>query len=401
MQRYTVDELCEAVAHHHRTYTHKRRQPIVRGTRALLTRLERYPGETWEERWLASGNDAAPLTWMDHYDLPNYNRWSPTLLAMNALLQIRVLRPSYSWLLDSRGKINTAQFINAAGGEALDELRLLPAYQAALLRQQHDTEAGLARIMIRTGKSIRQITGDDLLFYADVVKTSGRQRREHLMWELLVQLGPLAAEAPTLRAAWSAKGNSRQHSTATLVDRYGIPASGVRNLLVDYLEEIRHGMDYGSLEGFAYRLARLFWWQVLQINPDQADLRLSSEVATAWREQLATTTDGRERRGDPLDPVCDPRLLPGLGRMVSRRSGALGGVGSPVPCAPDAEPCRCQKQASAAKRYAKPHPRAHTVITDLCRRSKSPKAPHCRAFGTRTGMRRWPSVRGRRFGLPA
>lgn len=296
MQRYTVDELCEAVAHHHRTYTHKRRQPIVRGTRALLTRLERYPGETWEERWLASGNDAAPLTWMDHYDLPNYNRWSPTLLAMNALLQIRVLRPSYSWLLDSRGKINTAQFINAAGGEALDELRLLPAYQAALLRQQHDTEAGLARIMIRTGKSIRQITGDDLLFYADVVKTSGRQRREHLMWELLVQLGPLAAEAPTLRAAWSAKGNSRQHSTATLVDRYGIPASGVRNLLVDYLEEIRHGMDYGSLEGFAYRLARLFWWQVLQINPDQADLRLSSEVATAWREQLATTTDGRERR---------------------------------------------------------------------------------------------------------
>ena len=66
MQRYTVDELCEAVAHHHRTYTHKRRQPIVRGTRALLTRLERYPGETWEERWLASGNDAAPLTWMDH-----------------------------------------------------------------------------------------------------------------------------------------------------------------------------------------------------------------------------------------------------------------------------------------------------------------------------------------------
>ena len=150
--------------------------------------------------------------------------------------------------------------------------------------------------MIRTGKEIEQITGDDLLYYADVVKTSGRNRREHLLWELLVQLGPLAGEAPTLRAAWSAKGNSRQHSTATLVNRYSIPASGVRDLLVDYLEEVRPGMDYASLEGLAYRLARLFWWEVLQVNPEQADLRLAPEVATAWRERLSLTTDGRPRR---------------------------------------------------------------------------------------------------------
>ena len=81
-----------------------------------------------------------------------------------------------------------------------------------------------------------------------------------------------------------------------MVDRYGIPPSGVRNLLVDYLEEIRSGMDYGSMEGLAYRLVRLFWWEVLQINPAQADLRLSPDVATAWRERLAMTTDGRPRR---------------------------------------------------------------------------------------------------------
>ena len=114
---------------------------------------------------------------------------------------------------------------------------------------------------------------------------------------VLVALGgPLATEAPTLRAAWSAKGNTRQHSVVTLVDRYGIPASGVRDLLVDYFEEIRPGMDYGSLEGLAYRLVRLFWWEILQINPQQTDLRLAPEVITAWRERLALTTDGRERR---------------------------------------------------------------------------------------------------------
>jgi len=296
MQRRTVDELCEAVGRHHHACSPKRRQAVVRGARALLTWLAGYPGDTWELRWLASGADAAPKTWMDHCDLPCYDQWSPTLMAMNALLQLRVLRPSYSWMLDSRTKVNAARFIDVNGGDALAALRQLSDYQAALLRHQRDAEAGLARVMVRTGKTIEQITADDLLYYADVVKTSGRQRREHLLWELLVRLGPLAAEAPTLRAAWSAKGNSRQHSTATLVDRYGIPRSGVRDLLVDYLEEIRPGMDYGSLEGLAYRLVRLFWWEVLQINPAQADLRLSPQTVTAWREQLAVTTDGRERR---------------------------------------------------------------------------------------------------------
>jgi hypothetical protein len=200
------------------------------------------------------------------------------------------------WLLDSRAKVNLGKFLDTNGGDALNEVRQLPSYRAVLPRQQYDAESGLARAMIRTGKRVEQVTGDDLLFYADVVKTSGRNRREHLLWELLVQLGPLAAEAPTLRAAWSAKGNSRQHSTATLVDRYGIAPSGARNLLVDYLDEIRPGMDYGSLEGLAYRLVRLFWWEVLQINPEQADLRLSPDVATAWRERLAMTTNGRPRR---------------------------------------------------------------------------------------------------------
>ncbi len=296
MQSLTADELCDVVAEHHRTLTHRQRQPIVRGTRAMLGVLAQYPGQTWEQRWLASGYDAAPRTWFEHDALPHYDHWSPTLNAVNALLQARVLRPSYSWLLDSQKRVALRKFLDRDGGPDLDRLRRLPAYQEAVPKYQDDAEKALARVMIRTGKDIAQLCGDDLLFYADVVRTSGRQRREHLIWELLVALGPLAEEAPTLRATWSARGNTRQHSAATLVDRYGIPASGVRNLLVDYLEEIKPGMDYSSLEGLAYRLVRLFWWEILQINPDQTDLALSAEVVTAWRERLALTLDGRPRR---------------------------------------------------------------------------------------------------------
>jgi hypothetical protein len=297
MQPLGIDEACDVLAEHIVDPERKRRQARMRAARVILQHLTGFPGDTWEQRWIASGCDAAPRGWIEHLDAPSYGHWSPARLGMHALLQSRVLRPSYSWLLDTSGcRVNTRGFLHATGGSALDNLRLLPGYQAAVPRQQYDAEVGLARVMIRTGKEIEQITGDDLLHYADVVKTSGRNRREHLLWELMVQLGPLAGEAPTLRATWSAKGNSRQHSAATLVKRYGIPASGVRDLLVDYLDEIRAGMDYCSLENLAYRLARLFWWEVVQINSEQADLRLAPAVATAWRERLASTTDGRPRR---------------------------------------------------------------------------------------------------------
>ncbi|MCZ0732563.1 site-specific integrase, partial [Mycolicibacterium iranicum] len=259
MQALSITELCDVVAEYHQTMAPQQLQPIVRGTRAVLDVLARYPGQTWEQRWLASGYDAAPRTWFEHDALPHYDHWSPTLKAVNALLRVRALRPSYSWLLDSKQRVNLWRFLDYNGGPDLERLRALPAYQDAVPKYQADAEKALARVMIRTGKTIAEVCGDDLLFYADVVRTSGRQRREHLIWELLVALGPLAGEAPTLRATWSARGNSRQHSAATMVDRYGIPASGVRDVLVGYLEELQPNMDYGSLEGLAYRLARLFW----------------------------------------------------------------------------------------------------------------------------------------------
>ena len=46
-----------------------------------------------------------------------------------------------------------------------------------------------------------------------------------------------------------------------------------------HLSELKPSMDYGTLEGWAYRLVRLFWWEVLQINPAQTDLRLTPQVA--------------------------------------------------------------------------------------------------------------------------
>lgn len=172
-----------------------------------------------------------------------------------------------------------------------DRLRSLSAYRDQVHRLQADAEACAVRLMIRTGKPLMALAGDDLLAYADLVRASGRMRREHLIWELLAELGPLADEPPTLRAAWTARGNSRQHSTAALVDRYGIPAGPVRDLLVDYLGELRPALDYSSLEGRAYILARVFWRTVLEVSRAQATLRLDRDTVTAggngWRSPRA------------------------------------------------------------------------------------------------------------------
>lgn len=268
-----------------------------RGARAMLKWLSGFPGDTWEERWILSGLDSAPRTWKDTLAPQVGVRGEVLTAAMTALLLAGVIRPSCSWLLATKQFIKTgALSLVVNEPEALQRIRALPAYQAANEWSRRNTEMCLVRLLIRTGKRLEQLRGDDLLAYADIVPTSRRSHHEHLAWEVLVALGPLAGEQPTLRAAWGASTRSRQHSVATLVDRYGIPASPVRDLLVDYFTEIKDGMDYGSLSSLAYRLVRLFWVGVLEINPDQADLNLSKEVALAWRESLAVTLDGQPRQ---------------------------------------------------------------------------------------------------------
>ncbi|WP_447949361.1 hypothetical protein [Microbacterium aurum] len=173
------------------------------GARAMLKWLSGFPGDTWEERWILSGLDSAPRTWKDTLAAQVGVRGEVLTAAMTALLLAGVIRPSYSWLLATKQFIKTgALFLVVNEPEALQRIRALPAYQAANEWSRRNTEMCLVRLLIRTGKRLEQLRGDDLLAYADIVRTSRRSHHEHLAWEVLVALGPLAGEQPTLRAAW-------------------------------------------------------------------------------------------------------------------------------------------------------------------------------------------------------
>jgi hypothetical protein len=233
----------------------------------VLHWLLQFPGRSWDERWLQSGMDQAPREGLED-----------------------VLRKAVEHQRDSATFLDVAEPLEAA------RLRALPEYRRAHELIRRNAENAIARILVRTGKRLGKLTGDDVLAYSHIARQSRRHAKEHLAWELLVALGPLAGEPPTLRAAWHASMSSRRHTVKTLVGRYGIPESGVRDLLIDYLEQLKPNMDYGSLEGIAYRLVRLFCAEVIDIHPDQKDLRLPPAVAAQWRERIQLTLEGRTRR---------------------------------------------------------------------------------------------------------
>lgn len=268
-------------------------------TRVVLGWLAKLPGDTWDERWFASGLDEAPRDGMTQLSERLGRPTKIVSLGVTTLVRSRLIRPSYEWMFsasqwNSRGR--AVSFLEVAEPEALVRLRALPQYRAAHDLIRNNAENAIARVMVRTGKRLSQLTGEDVLAYSHLARMNRRHAKEHLAWELLVALGPLAGEPPTLRAAWHANVVNRRHTVETLVRRYGIPASEVTNMLIDYLEELKPNMDYSSLEGLAYRLIRLFWAEILDINPDQQDLRLAPHVAAQWRERIKVTLSGLPRR---------------------------------------------------------------------------------------------------------
>ncbi|WP_247044536.1 tyrosine-type recombinase/integrase [Arthrobacter rhizosphaerae] len=271
----------------------------MRATTEVLQWLVRFPGGTWDERWFSSGLDQAPRNGLDEVSRRLARPASQISLGVTSLVRGRLVRPSYEWMFTSKQWNRSAgadTFLDVAEPEEAARMRDLPQYRAAHELLRRNAENAIARVLVRTGKRLGQLKGEDILAYSHTARINRRHAKEHLAWELLVALGPLAGEPPTLRAAWHANVVNRRHTVETLVRRYGIPDSGVRTLLIDYLEELKPNMDYSSLEGLAYRLVRLFWAEVLDINPGQQNLRLTPQVALQWRERVQVTLDGLPRR---------------------------------------------------------------------------------------------------------
>jgi len=279
-----------------------------RGLTRVLAWLEQQPGDTWQDRWLASGADAEgniawrrlPAGW-----LATTGRKSPDsehgrlnlARGMSLLVCGDVIRPSLGWLMTPGTPRDLATEIartrDPGGFANLDGICRdagVNAHTSGLALRR------VASIVAAKGGVVADIIIGDCLELLRVAEDQdfGRAASSPYFYQLLRAAGVFAGIGPTVRGLRT----QGQLGCEQLIDRYGIECRPVRDLLVDYLRERQPGLDYASLHKLSYTLGRLFWRDLEEHHSGIASLHLPADVASAWKQRLAcktvrTTIDGQ------------------------------------------------------------------------------------------------------------
>ncbi len=276
----------------------KRQQRRVRGLALLLDWLAAQPGQTWQERWLASGADRAgagwrqlPAAWLHDLGLHREGRQAELSAALTVAICADLVRPSPGWLVSAGARGNGALVRGLArtrDGEGLGRLQVLcdhdPGVSAAAGRQ---TVHRTALIVAAKGGTVGSVTAGDVLelLDAEAGARAGSSGNTTVFYRLLHQMGILGGQAPARLREFRTPG---QLSPEELIGRYALQCGPVRDLLVDYLRERQAALDYASLKNLSHFLGRCFWQDLERHHPGIASLHLPAEVAAAWKQRLRT-----------------------------------------------------------------------------------------------------------------
>jgi len=288
-----------------------------RGLPPLLAWLERQPGRSWQDRWLASGAEEAGPDWsaLPVRQLPSIADQAPALLRKDLKSAIRlplcgqVLRPSYSWLLRYRPHILLVEARRLLDPRGFARLRA--HCQATGRRNSMDVNGALNRItwiLLRKGGRVADITvGDCIELDAALAAHCGlRANRRPLFYALLVETGILPTGSPPILRAARLTG---QRSPAELVAKYQLTCAPIRELLVSYLTERAPEVDHATLVGLAYTLCGLFWKDLEQHHPGINSLHLPHAIATGWKQRLSQVRDTEGRHIGARVTVRDHLLV--------------------------------------------------------------------------------------------
>ncbi|MGO9218687.1 MAG: tyrosine-type recombinase/integrase [Streptosporangiaceae bacterium] len=267
-----------------------------RGLPLLLDWLEGQPGRTWQQRWLASGADAAggrwaagPALWLRRRGCYSASRLELMTSSLLVVVGADVIRPSLAWLLTGGKKRKLARNMICSRD---------PAGFARLRRLCHDdpaiTPEAQGKVVFRSaviiaakGGTLTDITIGDVL---EILDAEGalrcRSSSGAATFRMLREMGIFGPGVPTLREI----RDTGQRTVEELVDRYPIACRPVRDLIVGYLKERQPAIDYVTLHHRAYQLAGCFWADLERHQPGISSLRLSRETATGWKQRLATRT---------------------------------------------------------------------------------------------------------------
>ena len=262
----------------------------------LLDWLDTLPGESYQDRWLAADPDKNPSTWCPAMS-SGYTYRVGTRLAMNALILLGVVRPSYAWLFANRQARFYRDWTAIHDPDAWDRYFAFAERERAPEHKKWRTATHLIRICIANGISVTDVRREDVIAYRQFMIATNRGVGDLLaLWHYARGAGLLAGEPDELRALILAP----QLTPTQLVDRYGVTAPSVRQLLINYVTEMSVTQDYSSLDGSSHVLVSLFWKPIETANPGIDTINLTKEQAAAWKEWLRTTPT---RTGGPRRDV--------------------------------------------------------------------------------------------------
>lgn len=275
--------------------------PAVAGARTVLSYLASLPGETWQDRWsLLDAQTAGAATaagaedWREYVN-PKASTYQRTAMTygLGVLLVLDVFRPSYAW--QEQRKLNVFTTVGEHRDPDATRTFTEATEQMGASSVVKQVRQSLGKIQLHTGKSIRQVTAQDLLdldaALAELNVASPFRRAVEHLWRVLTDLGWIAHES----LVWPlSRVRKPQQSPEELVDQYRI-RSPHREVLIEYFKQRRAALDYGTYRNNAYKLLKLFWADVAAHHPDLADFHLTREMADGWKQRFRQRNPGQEQ----------------------------------------------------------------------------------------------------------
>jgi hypothetical protein len=333
-----------------------------RGLVGVLDWLTGQPGDTWQQRWLASGAEA----------LGNADWWRPALPGLGSGSQRRgasvsvtsnyrvcllllvcadAIRPSVGWLLTPRAPQSlVSDLARCRDPEGFAELATMGEASPAGRSMTMAAMRRAATIVAVKGGAVRDITVGDCLEMGLVLDRDTRRSNNGMVsfYRLLHQMGVFGTGVPSTLRAFVTTG---QLSPEQMLEPYGIECLPVRDLLVSYLRERQPVLDHTSLRSLAFTLGRLFWRDLEIHHPGIGQLNLAPEVAAAWKQRALTKVI---RKTGPDGQVIEehrPRA-DGRGQLATVRTFYLDiaqwAMEEPTRWAPWAAPCPVRREELAA-----------------------------------------------------
>lgn len=300
LRRALFDQSLSLLVHRHPDSL-ARLDPVIHYTPFLenfLDWLDHQPGESYQDRWLASGADAAGRDWLAMLDGNADNTYLRMKFnrGLEAVVCCGAIRPSYRFLLSAWSKRLWSTWREE---HDLDLFAMIEKTALEELGRPQLKATGIlidfARMSIRTGKTLGELTCTDLVEYRQAcidVKGPGT----NISWASAYHCGRAVGLFLDGPEEFQALLTARQLSPAEMVHHHGIASPSMRRLLTEYLSERRPNLDYTSFSQLSYRLCKLFWHDIEDHHPGLDSHHLSRKQIEDWKARVRILDNGGDRR---------------------------------------------------------------------------------------------------------